>query len=70
MNAEQLIEHYGGSIEETAKAHKVTIDAVYKWRHAGINHARQCQIEVETGYALLSDYTVTRNKLSAGGNNE
>ena len=61
MNVKQLLDYHGGDIKRAAKAHDVTIDAIYKWRRENkISHARQCQIEVETGYDLLSDYTERR----------
>lgn len=61
MNAKHLLDYYGGDIKKAAQAHGVTIDAIYKWRKENkISHPRQCQIEVETGYALLSEFTERR----------
>ncbi|WP_235430918.1 Cro/CI family transcriptional regulator [Serratia marcescens] len=58
---EELINHYGGKVKNVAKALGVSIARVYQWRSAGcIPHPRQCQIEVETGHELLSDFTTKR----------
>ena len=65
MKPDELITHYG-SVEKAADAIGVTIGAVYQWLASGeIPKLRQSDIEVKSGYALLSDFTKQRHKKNA-----
>ncbi len=67
MTVEELLAIHGGNVEKLAKTIGVAASTIYGWREAGkIPHGRQCQIEVESGYAFLSDWTVERHKREQG----
>lgn len=61
MTPQELLNHYGGKVKNVAQALNISVGGVYHWLNAGlIPHQRQCQIEVESGYKLLSDFTAKR----------
>lgn len=61
MTPQELLNHYGGKVKNVALALNISVGRIYHWLDAGsIPHQRQCQIEVETGYELLSDFTTKR----------
>lgn len=62
MKPDDLITHYG-TVEKAASAVGVTIGAVYQWLQSGeIPPMRQSDIEVRSGYQLLSDFTLQRQQ--------
>jgi len=54
MNYEEVINYYK-TVGQAATALRLTDQAVYKWKEAGIDDLRQCMIEVATGGALLAE---------------
>lgn len=62
MKPDDVLDHYG-SVDKAAEELGVSIGAIYQWRTAGtIPPLRQSDIEVRSGYLLLSDYTKQRRR--------
>lgn len=62
MKPDDIITHYK-SVENAAANIGVTVGAVYQWLQSGeVPPMRQSDIEVKTGYALLSDFTISRRE--------
>lgn len=62
MKPDELISHFG-SVKKAALGVGVSLGAVYQWIEAGeIPPMRQSDIEVRTGYKLLSDFTAQRHR--------
>ncbi len=47
MTFEQVVDYFGGSLTEAAKALGVPLSTLSDWRH-GVPYGRQCQIQIAT----------------------